>query len=107
MTFGGVFEELIPQNTTVPTSRTKVFTTSRDFQTAVKILVMQGGRERAEENGLLGEFQMNSLRRATKKGQVEIEVTFEINADGIVSVSRRRISKRVKSSRFKSLRRAA
>jgi molecular chaperone DnaK len=85
MTFGGVFEELIPQNTTVPTSRTKVFTTSRDFQTAVKILVMQGGRERAEENELLGEFQMNGLRRATK-GQVEIEVTFEINADGIVSV---------------------
>jgi len=86
MTFGSVFEELIPQNTTVPTSRTKIFTTSRDNQTAVKILVMQGEHERAEENEMLGEFILTGLRRASK-GQVEIEVTFEINADGIVSVS--------------------
>ncbi len=86
MTFGSVFEELIPQNTTVPTSRTKIFTTSRDNQTAVKILVMQGEHERAEENEMLGEFILTGLRRAPK-GQVEIEVTFEINADGIVSVS--------------------
>jgi molecular chaperone DnaK len=86
MTFGSFFEELIPQNTTVPTSRTKIFTTSRDNQTAVKILVMQGEHERAEENEMLGEFILTGLRRAAK-GQVEIEVTFEINADGIVSVS--------------------
>ena len=86
MTFGSFFEELIPQNTTVPTSRTKIFTTSRDNQTAVKILVMQGESQRAEENELLGEFILTGLRRAAK-GQVEIEVTFEINADGIVSVS--------------------
>ena len=85
MTFGGYFEELIPQNTTVPTHRTKIFTTSRDNQTAVKILVMQGESEHAEENELLGEFILTGLRRAPK-GQVEIEVTFEINADGIVSV---------------------
>src|SRR5215216_7691516 len=85
MTFGSYFEELIPQNTTVPTSRTKIFTTSRDNQTAVKILVMQGESQRAEENELLGEFILTGLRRAPK-GQVEIEVTFEINADGIVSV---------------------
>jgi molecular chaperone DnaK len=85
MTFGSYFEELIPQNTTVPTHRTKIFTTSRDNQTAVKILVMQGESERAEENELLGEFILTGLRRAAK-GQVEIEVTFEINADGIVSV---------------------
>jgi molecular chaperone DnaK len=85
MTFGSNFEELIPQNTTVPTHRQKIFTTSRDNQTAVKILVMQGEHERAEENELLGEFILTGLRRATK-GQVEIEVTFEINADGIVSV---------------------
>ena len=85
MTFGSYFEELIPQNTTVPTHRTKIFTTSRDNQTAVKILVMQGESERAEENELLGEFILTGLRRAPK-GQVEIEVTFEINADGIVSV---------------------
>jgi molecular chaperone DnaK len=85
MTQGGYFEELIPQNTTVPTHRTKIFTTSRDSQTAVKIVVMQGESERAEENELLGEFILTGLRRAPK-GAVEIEVTFEINADGIVSV---------------------
>jgi molecular chaperone DnaK len=85
MTFGSYFEELIPQNTTVPTHRTKIFTTSRDNQTAVKILVMQGESQRAEENELLGEFILTGLRRAPK-GTVEIEVTFEINADGIVSV---------------------
>ena len=85
MTFGSYFEELIPQNTTVPTSRTKVFTTSRDNQTAVKILVMQGESKQADENELLGEFILTGLRRAPK-GHVEIEVTFEINTDGIVSV---------------------
>src|ERR1700691_2968314 len=85
MTQGGNFEELIPQNTTVPTHRTKIFTTSRDSQTAVKIVVMQGENERAEQNELLGEFVLTGLRRAPK-GSVEIEVTFEINADGIVSV---------------------
>jgi molecular chaperone DnaK len=85
MVVGGYFEELIPLNTTVPTSRSKVFTTIRDNQTAVKILVMQGESHRADENELLGEFILTGLRRAAK-GQVEIEVTFEINADGIVSV---------------------
>ncbi|HRG98650.1 MAG TPA: molecular chaperone DnaK [Polyangiaceae bacterium] len=85
MTFGNFFEELIPANTTVPTQRQKIFTTSRDNQTAVKILVMQGDSTKAEENELLGEFILTGLRRASK-GTVEIEVTFEINADGIVSV---------------------
>jgi molecular chaperone DnaK len=85
MTFGSYFEELVPQNTTVPTSRAKTFTTSRDNQTAVKIIVMQGESEKAEQNDLLGEFILTGLRRAPK-GQVEIEVTFSINADGIVSV---------------------
>ncbi|MBX7195252.1 MAG: molecular chaperone DnaK [Sandaracinaceae bacterium] len=85
MVVGGYFEELIPQNSTVPTSRSKDFTTVRDNQTAVKILVMQGESKRAEENELLGEFILTGLRRA-QAGQVEIEVTFEINADGIVSV---------------------
>jgi molecular chaperone DnaK len=86
MTFGSKFEELIPKNTTVPTSRSKIFTTSRDNQTAVKILVMQGDSEKATDNELLGEFILTGLRRAPK-GQVEIEVVFEINSDGIVSVS--------------------
>jgi molecular chaperone DnaK len=86
MTFGSNFEELIPQNTTVPTSRAKIFTTSRDDQTAVKILVMQGESRQAQENEMLGEFILTGLRRAPK-GHVEIEVTFEINTDGIVSVA--------------------
>ncbi len=85
MVVGGYFEELIPQNSTVPTSRSKIFTTVRDNQTAVKILVMQGENKRADENDLLGEFVLTGLRRA-QAGAVEIEVTFEINADGIVSV---------------------
>jgi molecular chaperone DnaK len=85
MTFGSHFEELIPQNTTVPTSRNKIFTTSRDDQTAVKILVMQGDSEKAGENEMLGEFILQGLRRAPK-GQIEIEVAFEINTDGIVAV---------------------
>ncbi len=85
MVIGGYFEELIPQNTTVPTSRSKPFTTVRENQTAVKILVLQGESRRAEDNELLGEFVLTGLRRAPT-GQVEVEVTFEINADGIVSV---------------------
>ncbi len=85
MVVGGYFEELIPHNTTVPTSRSKPFTTVRDNQTAVKILVLQGESRRAEDNELLGEFILTGLRRAVA-GEVEVEVTFEINADGIVSV---------------------
>ena len=86
MVVGGFFEPLIPKDTTVPTAQTKTFTTVRDHQTAVKILVLQGESEKAEENELLGEFVLTGLRRASK-GEVEIDVTFEINADGIVAVS--------------------
>lgn len=88
MVAGGYFEELIPQNTTVPTTRSKVFTTTKDNQTQVKILVMQGDSEKADRNELLGEFLLTGLRSA-KAGELNIEVTFEINADGIVSVSAR------------------
>jgi molecular chaperone DnaK len=63
-----------------------VFTTVKDNQTSVKILVLQGESDRAEENELLGEFILTGLRRAVK-GEVEVEVNFEISADGIVSVS--------------------
>ena len=85
MVAGGLMEPLIPKDTTVPTARGKTFTTSRDNQTAVKILVMQGESDQADQNELLGEFILTGLRRAPA-GVVEIEVTFEINADGIVSV---------------------
>jgi molecular chaperone DnaK len=86
MIVGGYFEGIIPQNSSVPTARSKIFTTVRDNQTAVKVLVLQGESDRAEQNELLGEFILTGLRRAPK-GQVEIEVTFDINADGLVSVS--------------------
>ena len=83
---GGYFHRLIQQNSTVPTQASHIFTTVKDNQTSVKILVLQGENERAEENELLGEFILTGLRRA-KEGEVEIEVTFDISADGIVSVS--------------------
>jgi molecular chaperone DnaK len=86
MIVGGYFHKLIEQNTTVPTQKSHVFTTVKDNQTSVKILVLQGEAERAEENELLGEFILNGLRRAPK-GEVEVEVSFEISADGIVSVA--------------------
>ena len=85
MIVGGYFHKLIEQNTTVPTSMSHVFTTVKDNQTSVKILVLQGESDRAEENELLGEFILTGLRRAPR-GEVEVEVTFAISADGIVSV---------------------
>jgi len=85
MIVGGYFHRLIEQNTTVPTSESHVFTTVKDNQTSVKILVLQGEADRADENELLGEFILTGLRKAPR-GEVEVEVTFDISADGIVSV---------------------
>ncbi|HUK65603.1 MAG TPA: molecular chaperone DnaK [Anaeromyxobacteraceae bacterium] len=83
---GGYFQTIIPKNTTVPTSAMHLFTTSQDSQTAVRIAVLQGASEKATENELLGEFVLAGIRPA-KRGEVEIEVIFEISADGIVAVS--------------------
>ncbi|RMG19586.1 MAG: molecular chaperone DnaK, partial [Deltaproteobacteria bacterium] len=85
MIVGGYFQKLIEKNTTVPTSASHIFTTVKDNQTMVKIVVLQGESEMATENELLGEFILTGLREAPR-GEVEIEVTFEISADGIVSV---------------------
>ncbi len=85
MIAGGHFHRLIGRNTTVPTSKSHVFTTIRDDQTSVKILVFQGEHDRADENELLGEFVLSGLRRAAR-GEVEVEVTFAISPDGLVSV---------------------
>jgi molecular chaperone DnaK len=85
---GGYFQTIIPRNSTVPTSQTHVFTTSQDGQTTVRIAVLQGASEKAIENELLGEFVLAGLRPG-RRGEVEIEVTFEISADGIVGVSAR------------------
>ena len=86
MIVGGYFHTLIEKNTTVPATSTHTFTTIKDNQTSVKILVLQGESELAEKNELLGEFILTGLRRAPM-GEVEVEVTFDISADGIVSVS--------------------
>jgi len=86
MIIGGYFHKLIEQNTTVPAEASYPFTTVKDNQTSVKILVLQGESERAEENELLGEFILTGFRRAAK-AEVEIDVKFEISADGLVSVS--------------------
>lgn len=86
MIVGGYFHRLIEQNTTVPTSAAHIFTTVRDFQTSVKILVLQGESNKAAENELLGEFILSGLRKASR-GEVEVEVMFSISADGLVSVS--------------------
>ncbi|HEY1089048.1 MAG TPA: molecular chaperone DnaK [Archangium sp.] len=85
---GGYVRRLIPRNTTVPTSVTEVFNTSRDNQTTVKIMVLQGESDLAHENELLGEFILTGLRLA-KRGEVEIDVVFDINSEGIVSVAAR------------------
>jgi molecular chaperone DnaK len=86
MVAGGYFHKLIERNTTVPTSKGHVFTTIRDDQVSVKILVFQGESERAQENEMLGEFVLSGLRRA-RRGEVEVEVVFGISADGIVAVT--------------------
>ncbi len=86
MIVGGYFQILIEKNTTVPTSASHVFTTVKDGQTSVKIMVFQGESNIAVENELLGEFILTGLREAPR-GEVEIEVSFDISADGIVSVS--------------------
>jgi molecular chaperone DnaK len=83
---GGYARTIIPKNSTVPTSATELFATSKDNQTTVKIMVLQGESEIATQNELLGEFMLSGLRAALR-GEVEIAVTFDISADGIVSVS--------------------
>jgi molecular chaperone DnaK len=82
---GGYFQTVIEKNTTVPTSQTHSFTTVQDDQHSVRIMVLQGESDRAIENELLGEFILDGIRPA-RRGEVTIEVTFEISADGIVGV---------------------
>ncbi|PSQ01217.1 molecular chaperone DnaK [Halobacteriales archaeon QS_5_70_17] len=82
---GGLFERLIEKNTTIPTEESKVFTTAADNQTNVQVRVFQGEREMAEENELLGEFQLAGIPPAPA-GTPQIEVTFNIDENGIVNV---------------------
>ena len=87
-TVGGGFSSLIQKNTTIPTQKGHSFTTVHDNQSAVKIVVLQGESDRASENQLLGEFLLSGIRPAPK-GVPDVEVTFAIDADGIVSVKAR------------------
>jgi len=84
-TLGGVFTRLIDRNTTIPTKKSQVFSTAEDSQTAVTIRVFQGEREMAADNKLLGQFDLVGLPSAPR-GVPQIEVTFDIDANGIVSV---------------------
>jgi molecular chaperone DnaK len=85
-TLGGVFTKLIERNTTVPTKKSQVFSTAADNQTAVTIRVFQGEREMANDNKLLGQFDLIGIPPAPR-GMPQIEVTFDIDANGIVHVS--------------------
>ena len=85
-TLGGVFTRLIDRNTTIPTKKSQVFSTADDGQTAVTIKVFQGEREMAADNKMLGNFDLQGIPSAPR-GVPQIEVTFDIDANGIVSVS--------------------
>ena len=88
MVVGGYFQTIIPRNTTVPTNQTHLFTTVQDNQTSVRIAVLQGESDKATDDELLGEFVLAGIRPA-RRGEVAIEITFDISADGIVGVSAR------------------
>ena len=85
-TMGGVFTKLIPRNTTIPTKKSQIFSTAADGQTAVSIHVLQGEREMAAQNRTLGNFDLVGIP-AAPRGVPQIEVTFDIDANGIVHVS--------------------
>ncbi len=87
-TLGGVMTRVIERNTTIPVRRTEVFTTAEDNQPAVDIVVLQGERERAADNRVLGRFRLENIRPAPR-GVPQIEVTFDIDANGILHVSAR------------------
>ena len=87
-TVGGVMTKVIERNTTIPARRTELFSTGEDNQSAVDVVVLQGERERASDNRVLGRFRLENIRPAAR-GVPQIEVTFDIDANGILHVSAR------------------
>jgi molecular chaperone DnaK len=87
-TLGGVMTKVIERNTTIPARRTEVFGTAEDNQPAVDVVVLQGERQRAADNRVLGRFRLENIRPAPR-GEPQIEVTFDIDANGILNVSAR------------------
>jgi molecular chaperone DnaK len=87
-TLGGVMTKVIERNTTIPARRAEVFSTAEDNQSAVDVVVLQGERERAADNRVLGRFRLENIRPAPR-GTPHIEVTFDIDANGILNVSAR------------------
>ena len=85
-TMGGIMTKMIDRNTTIPTRKTEVYSTAADNQTSVEILVLQGERQMAKDNKTLGKFQLTGIP-AARRGVPQIEVTFDIDANGIVNVS--------------------
>jgi molecular chaperone DnaK len=85
-TLGGVMTKVIERNTTIPARRTETFSTAEDNQSAVDVVVLQGERERAAEDRVLGRFRLESIRPAAR-GEPQVEVTFDIDANGILNVS--------------------
>jgi len=85
-TLGGVFTRMIPRNTTIPTKKTQTYSTASDNQTVVSIRVFQGEREMAADNKMLGQFDLSGIPPAPR-GVPQIDVTFDIDANGIVHVS--------------------
>jgi len=85
-TLGGVKTDLIPRNTTIPTAKTETFTTAADGQTSVEVHVLQGERPMAAENKTIGKFMLDGILSAPR-GTPQVDVTFDINADGILDVS--------------------
>ena len=85
-TLGGVFTKLIERNTTIPAKKSQIFSTTKDGQTVVGVSVFQGERKMARDNKLLGQFELVDVPSAPR-GTLQIEVTFNIDANGIVQVS--------------------
>jgi molecular chaperone DnaK len=87
-TLGGIMTKVIERNTTIPARRTETFSTAEDNQSAVDIVILQGERERSSDNRVLGRFRLESIRPAPR-GMPQIEVTFDVDANGILNVSAR------------------